>query len=104
MRAGTLECFRTHDLPLPDDDRVRLLMKPSLDEHDDAYKLRTYETLREAGDVVAAFDNEPTHINGYFEAFPGALIIHLATDHSLREIPVLAGIPSISDFSAWLDD
>ena len=102
MREGTVSCFGAHDLPLPNDDTVQLLMKPSLEEHDDAYKLRTYEALRQAGEVVAAFDNEPTHINGYFEAFPEALSVHLATDHSMRGIRVLSGIPSILDFEAWL--
>jgi len=104
MREGTEACFRAHGLPFPDADRVQLLMKPGLDEHDDAYKLRTYEALRTAGQVVAAFDNEPAHINGYFEAFPDALSVHLATDHSMREIRVHPGIPSIFDFASWLDD
>jgi len=104
MREGTEACFRAHDLPLPDASRIQLLMKPGLDEHDDAYKLRTYETLRGAGTVVGAFDNEPTHINGYFEAFPDALSVHLATDHSMREIRVHSSIPSILDFASWLDD
>ena len=77
-------------------------MKPTLEEHDDAYKERTYRLLRDLGSVVAAFDNEPTHINGYFEAFPSALSVHLATDQSPRGIKVTPGIPSIRDFSSWV--
>lgn len=102
MRRGSLESFERCGFPLPDDRRIKLLMKPSLDESDDGYKLRAYELLRSLGDVVAAFDNEPAHINGYFEAFPRARSIHLATDHSLREIRVAEGIPSIASFEAWL--
>ena len=102
MREGTLACFERHGFPMPTGDRIRLVMKPGLDEHDDAYKLRTYDALRGAGRVVAAFDNEPAHINGYLEAFPDAQSVHLATDHSLREIRVHSSIPSIRDFASWL--
>jgi hypothetical protein len=98
MRAGTVTCFQRTGFPLPDGRAVELLMKPELDEHDDAYKARTYQTLRERGQVVAAFDNEPAHINGYLAAFPDAASVHLATDHSLRDIPLADGIPSILDF------
>jgi hypothetical protein len=103
MREGTIACFERHGLPIPNDANVQLLMKPSLKEHDDAYKLRTYDALRQAGQVVAAFDNEPAHINGYLEAFPDAQSVHLATDHSLREIRVHSSIPSIRDFASWLE-
>ena len=99
LRAGTVTCFEQTGFAVPDDARVDLLMKPTLDEHDDAYKLRTYATLASRGTVIAAFDNEPAHINGYLAAFPDALIVHLATDHSMREIPLSAGIPSIRDFT-----
>jgi hypothetical protein len=57
--------------------------------------------LHRSGVVIAAFDNEPAHINGYRESFPEAESVHLATDHSLRDIPVLPGIPSIRDFSSY---
>jgi beta-phosphoglucomutase-like phosphatase (HAD superfamily) len=101
MRAGTVACLVRHSMLEPDGRRIHLVMKPSLDEHDDAYKARTYRTLDRLGRVVAAFDNEPTHINGYRTSFPDALSVHLATDHSLRGIPVLAGISSVRDFRAF---
>jgi hypothetical protein len=102
MRRGSIASFTACGFPAPDGDRIDLLMKPTLDESDDAYKLRTYATLRGHGVLVAAFDNEPAHINGYKEAFPTALVVHLATDHSMRNIRVAEGITSISDFSSWL--
>jgi hypothetical protein len=98
MRAGTVSCLEQTGFPVPDGSRVDLLMKPTLDEHDDAYKQRTYATLASRGTVIAAFDNEPAHINGYLAAFPDAVIVHLATDHSMRDIPLAPGIPSIRDF------
>ena len=101
MRRGTVECLDRLGFPIPDRARVELVMKPSLDEPDDGYKARTHARLHRCGIVVAAFDNEPTHINGYRESFPHALSVHLATDHSLRDIRVLPGIPSIRDFAAF---
>ncbi len=98
MRAGTVECLLRLGFPVPDDRDVRLLMKPSLAENDDAYKSRTYKQLAQAGLVVAAFDNEPTHINGYRSAFPDAYSVHLATDHSGRAVQVSEGVISICDF------
>lgn len=101
MREGSIACFRRVGLPVPDGDCIHLLMKPTLEENDDAYKERTYAELRSRGEVVAAFDNEPTHINGYRRAFPDALVVHLFTDHSLRDIRVAAGISSIRDFTPY---
>jgi hypothetical protein len=101
MRAGTIEALKTAGFPSPDGDRVRLVMKPSFDESDDDYKARTYGALRGLGVVIAAFDNEPTHINGYQRAFPEAICVHLATDHSPRPVRVAEGIPSIRDFKAF---
>ncbi len=99
MRKGSVECLRRLGFPVPEESGVELLMKPTLAEDDDVYKLRTYETLETEGTVIAAFDNEPTHINGYHKAFPEAYSIHLATDHSGREVKVVEGVVSISDFA-----
>jgi len=103
MREGSVGSLRKLGFPVPDDDRVRLMMKPDLEETDDDYKTRTYEKLRTLGTVVGAFDNEPTHINGYKVAFPDALSVHLATDHSMRSIKVAADIPSIVDFGSFVN-
>ncbi len=100
MRAGTVTCLDRLGFPVPDAGDVQLLMKPTLAEDDDVYKLRTYEVLGEHGSVIAAFDNEPTHINGYRHAFPEAYSIHLATDHSGRDVKVADGVVSILDFAA----
>ena len=100
MRRGTIACFEQIGFAIPDGDSVELLMKPELDEHDDVYKVRSHAMLRDRGVLIAAFDNEPTHINGYLESFPEAIAVHLATDHSPRDIPILPGIPSIPDFTS----
>ena len=102
MRAGTVESFQTGGFPLPDGDRVQLFMKPELAESDDAYKARTHAELQGMGSLRAAFDNEPTHINDYQTSFDGALLVHMATDHSMRPVRVHESIPSIRDFSAFI--
>ncbi len=101
MRRGTLTSFERAGFPLPNDSQIHLWMKPSLNEHDDAFKDRSMHQLRERGVLVAAFDNEPTHINFYRQAFPEALSIHLATDCSPRLVSLAAGISSIADFDCF---
>jgi hypothetical protein len=98
MEAGTLDTFRAHGLPLPDGERVHLLMKPDLPLGDDEWKALAAGRVARLGPVVAAFDNEPAHINGYALAWPAARCVHLDTDHSPRPIEVLAQVPSIRDF------
>jgi len=98
MEAGTLDCFRRSGLPLPDGARVHLLMKPDAPLGDDEWKSLAAARVARLGPVVAAFDNEPAHVNGYAMAWPEALCVHLDTDHSPRPIEVLAHVPSIRDF------
>jgi OPA family glycerol-3-phosphate transporter-like MFS transporter len=98
MREGTVACMKRHGMPLPDGKSVQLIMKPTLEEEDDAFKKRAYEQLRGLGRVVAAFDNEPVHVNGYKTAFPDAHVVHLDTDDSGRPVRVLDSIPSVLDF------
>jgi predicted secreted acid phosphatase len=97
MREGTLVSFRRLGFPLPGDG-VELLMKPRQEIHDDDFKVTACERLRELGRVLAAFDNEPTHINIYRAAFPEARALHLATDHSGRPVALLDGVVSIRGF------
>ncbi len=98
MREGTLQCFAREGFPLPDDRRVHLLMKPTLEQHDDDWKVVARQHIKELGELLAAFDNEPTHINSYHQHFPEALCVHLLTDDSARGIPVLPGVISVRDF------
>jgi beta-phosphoglucomutase-like phosphatase (HAD superfamily) len=98
MRDGSIASFRRAGFPLPDDDSVHLLLKPTFEMPDDDWKRQAYARLDQIGPVALAFDNEPSHINGYAERFTAALAVHLATDDSGRDIPVRPGIPSIADF------
>ena len=98
MEAGTLESFRRHGFPAPGGARVHLLLKPEAALGDDEWKSLAAARVARLGPVVAAFDNEPAHVNGYAMAWPTALCVHLDTDHSPRPIAVLARVPSIRDF------
>jgi hypothetical protein len=98
MEAGTLEAFRRCGLPLPDGDRVRLFLKPEGSLDDDRWKALAASRAAALGTVVAAFDNEPAHLNGFAAAFPEAICVHLDTDHGPRPIEVLARVRSIADF------
>jgi len=98
MAAGTLAVFGRLGFPPPDQDRVRLLMKPEAPLSDDEWKALAAARVARLGPVVAAFDNEPAHVNGYAMAWPDARCVHLDTDHSPRPIAVLPQVPSIADF------
>src|ERR671919_90660 len=100
MREGTVEAMRRHRLPLPDDDTVFLLMEPRPEIHDDDFKREAKERIAALGSVIAAFDNEPMHVNDYRRSFPEATIVHLATDHSGRPVELLEGIISVPHFGS----
>ncbi len=100
MREGTEACLARCGMPRPSKGgHVQLWMKPTLEESDDQYKRDVHQHLRELGTVLAAFDNEPTHINDYAVKFPEAVAVHLATDHSGREVALEARCVSIPHFA-----
>jgi putative acid phosphatase of HAD superfamily subfamily IIIB len=98
MGEGTLESFRRAGFPLPDGEDVQLWLKPKLSDDDDRWKEICHQRLLALRGIACAFDNEPTHVNAYKRSFPDAVIVHLDTDHSRRPVPVLADVPSITDF------
>ncbi len=100
MRKGTEACIERCGMPMPSTGgHVQLLMKPLLPDDDDAYKRQTHDHLRTMGTVLAAFDNEPTHINDYATKFPEAIPVHLATDHSGRDVKLNERCVSIPHFA-----
>jgi hypothetical protein len=98
MGEGTVTSFRSGGLPLPDQKAVHLLLKPNFEMSDDAWKQSAVRLIDALGEVVAAFDNEPAHVNVYATACPAARVVHLATDDSARPIPLAPGVPSIAHF------
>ncbi|HET7825466.1 MAG TPA: hypothetical protein VFK90_09030 [Anaeromyxobacter sp.] len=100
MEPGTVDALVRHGFPAPDRSRVRLLMKRDDALGDDAWKAAACAQVDQLGPVVLAFDNEPAHVNGYARAWPRALVVHVDTNDSGRPVEVLAGVPSIADFTA----
>jgi hypothetical protein len=98
MEAGTRESFRAHGFPVPDGRTVHLFLKPRRELSDDDWKLEAARLVDRLGPAVAAFDNEPLHVNAYAEWWPGAAVVHLETDDSGRSIEVLPRVPSVRDF------
>jgi len=98
MRQGTVEAMRRSGMALPGQGLVHLIMKPSPRMNDDAFKRDAHTHLGTLGQLVAAFDNEPTHVNDYKHKFPEATVVHLATDHSGRPVQLLEGVISIPHF------
>ncbi len=99
MRAGTVQAMTRCELPTPGGN-VQLIMKPTPELDDDAFKRDAHRQLGKLGRLIAAFDNEPTHANDYRRQFPEATIIHLATDHSGRPVELLEGVVSVPHFGS----
>ncbi len=104
MRQGTVQAMARAGMALPGGEasggaaNVHLIMKPTFDVHDDAFKRDAHAQVAAMGTVFAAFDNEPTHANDYRRTFPEAIVVHLATDHSGRPVDLLEGIVSVPHF------
>lgn len=97
MRQGTIESLAERGFPLPSQDRVELLTKPVFEMSDDDWKRALHSIIRERGPLLAAFDNEPDHINDYAAAFPEAIAVFVNTFHSGKAIPDPT-LPSIQNF------
>ncbi len=98
MRQGSIDAMRKEGFPLPGG-LTRLIIKPTLEMHDDDFKRLAHAELKGLGEVVAAFDNEPIHVNDYRRAFPEATVVHLATDHSGRQVLLEESVVTIPSFS-----
>ena len=97
MRDGTVACFKKCGMPVPNG-TVHLVMKPTLRESDDDWKRTAHKRIAAMGQLLAAFDNEPTHANDYAEQFPEARVVHLATDHSGRAVELNTRVISVPHF------
>jgi hypothetical protein len=84
MRPGTEEVLRRFGFPLPGPG-VQLWLKPDDPSvTDETFKRSAHARLASLGRLVAAFDNEPGHVNDFRETFPDAEVVLVATGHSGR--------------------
>jgi len=93
MREGTAQSLRGGAFPAG-----TLLMKPTFDMTDTQWKEIAVSKIREMGEVVACFDNETTHVNRLWAAFPNAYCVWLCTDHSPEAEPLPEGTPHVEGF------
>lgn len=93
MRDGTAKSLHAGTFP-----PGTILMKPTFEMTDTQWKEIAVAEIRKMGDVVACFDNETTHVNRLFSAFPNAYVVWLCTDHSPEAEPLPEGTPMIEGF------
>ena len=74
------------------------MLKPRFDTPDHAFKSETLGVLAKLGRVAASFENEPTHINMFREAFPEGRHFLLETKHSGRPVIPHTDVVRIRDF------
>jgi hypothetical protein len=92
MRPGTEEVLRRFGFP-PPNDGVELWLKPDDPSlGDDAFKRSAHARLASLGTLVAAFDNEPGHVNDFRATFPQAQVVLVATGHSGRVSTLAPGV------------
>lgn len=78
MLLGTSRTLRDDGFPLAIP-RVELVMKPTFEEGDVAFKERLLGPLSDLGRVVASFDNEPANCNLFHARWPEAHTVLLDT-------------------------
>lgn len=98
MREGTEASLLRHRFPEPDDKGAALVLKPSFDTPDFAFKNEALHRLAELGTVVGSFENEPAHVNMFVERFPKGRHFLLETKHSGKPVELHAGVHRIKDF------
>ncbi|MBI4369042.1 MAG: hypothetical protein HY547_02315 [Elusimicrobia bacterium] len=99
MRQGTLAGLQKNGFPVPDDKKIRLLLKPSFDTPDLEFKTQALQTIADQGEMIAGFDNEPVQINLFKDTFPSAAAILVDTRHSGKPIEPYPNILRIKNFN-----
>lgn len=77
---------------------VALMMKPDKDIDDVEFKVKAFEKIKDAGKIVAGFENEPRNINEMQKAFPKGIMVFVDTMHSSRPDVPNDSIHWIKDF------
>jgi len=96
MEAGTIARLKSDGFPL-DSDQYRTFLKPNWETEDVIYKEDALRQIREMGQIVACFDNEPRNTNLFKEKLPGALIVVVGDVHSPKSGRRLPGVLKVSD-------
>lgn len=109
MHPGTAETLRRYGFPDPDGPHgadgpgATLLTKPEVAMSDEDWKALALPRLQALGEPVVFLDNEPTNVNLFADAHPGALVVFVSTDHSPRPTRPHAHLPWIRGFLRTTD-
>jgi len=98
MRAGTVASLEACGFP-PPGPQVVLHMKPAWEDEDLAFKQEVFNDLRALGEVVLAFENEPTNANRFHRAFPAATVVLHATIHAPDPEPLDLGVHRVDSLT-----
>lgn len=98
MREGTQASLLRHGFPEPDGKDAVLVLKPSFDTPDFAFKNEALHRIAELGAVVGSFENEPAHVNMFVSRFPAGRHFLIETKHSGRPIEAHPSAHRIKDF------
>jgi len=103
MRPGTEAVLRRFGFP-PPGASVQLWMKPDDPSvGDEAFKRSEHARLATLGRLVAAFDNEPGHVNDFRASFPAAAVVLVATGHSGRVSTLEPGVRVVPHLLVEMD-
>ncbi len=98
MREGTVKNIIEHGFPL-DGNESNLILKPHQKIADHDFKHIAMENIKQSGEMLAGFDNEPINVNIFQTHFPKSEVFFLETNHSLNPPNLMKTIHSIPDFS-----
>ena len=80
MYDGTVASLTEHSFPLGHPN-VHLVMKPDQVTKDFVFKATLRHAIREYGELVAFFDNEPANVNNFKEFYPDCIAVLMDTKH-----------------------
>ena len=78
---------------------TELVLKPDPEMSDEAFKRGVTPELARSGELLAAFDNEPGHCNGFVACFPDAAVFLLDTQHLPGAPPLDPSVTVIANFA-----
>ncbi len=96
METGTLQNLKRDHFPLGD--RTILWMKDDATLDDLTYKLEAARNVRQFGQLVASFENEPRNLAGLAKLYPNAYHVFVETVCSDLPAPRVEGIYRLKSF------
>ena len=97
MEAGTNACLDRHGFPRGD--RARLILKPEKSICDFRFKREEVAGIKSTDIVLAAFDNEPRHVNMFRAALPEAHVVFVDRRHAGHSETPVESVCWIRDFT-----